>query len=501
MRSSFLKVICNFVILFIILQCVIIYKYDHVLKSVFQWFRPKNTPILLVAKAVNITETLKRSKIAVNRSETLKKRWRDNHYIQQDGILPYARCGSFEAMDGTAPIIGRFRHLTTEYSLLILAVSVWGQSAPLGHFGKLQGTPLELHFAEILVYFTRAGVPCERCTGNHCKMPSDKPTPKVTCSFAPNISIEGKLHYATSVSFDMAAVIQCPFPPSWPVLADQWQLTLSLGDDNSQSDVPVCYHHVAESHEVVLCTEPIYGYDPQATFWKGNPAYAGGDLFQAFMVYHQELMGMQVRVNDLQSSFESPLKALIAKHKWNGVSYRSKWQLPSLVDRNGVWDYEVLAEATCHWEYRFRTKWFMIVHSPDNFVIPAKPNVSLAGLLSKISNNISSIIVPIMQGCSLQTPRQGSNILAQYGRVGPPLAHGDSRHTPIGNPRHIHYSWIHWNIGRRKDKFEEIGYVQASELMQTMHAMALTRPEYDKQQECAIHPNLATLAAGLEAVM
>ena len=228
-----------------------------------------------------------------------------------------------------------------------------------------------------------------------------------------------------------------------------------------------------------------------------------GDLFEAFMVHHKDFMGMSMRINDLSNSFETPLKALISKHKWHqDVSYRSHWQLPALVDRGGVWDYEVLAEATCHWEHRFSAKWFMIVHSPDNFVIPNKTNTSLAELLSKISNdNISSIIVPIMQACSLHTPRRGNNILSQYGRVGASLAYGDLRHTPIGNPRHIHYSWIHFNSGRRKNNFIEIDFTQASKMVQTMHAMALTRPEYDGRYGCAVHEALAPLAARLDQVM
>jgi hypothetical protein len=385
-----------------------------------------------------------------------------------------------------------------EYTLLILAVSVWGNSTE-------NGTPSALGLTEILVYFTKAGSPCERCSGNHCKLPDNKPNLTVTC----HKQQVGALRYYQNlyngyVHPDMAAVIECPFPPSWRAseMPDQWNLTLSVGDD-TMLHIPVCYHHVTQSREVVLCTEPIYGYEPSASFWRGEPHYASADLFQAFLVYHVQLMGMQVRVNDLHRSFETPLRSLMAQQNWtqDTVSYRSGWQLENaLVDRNGVWDYEVLAEATCHWEHRFRSKWFMIVHSPDNFVIPREPNTSLASLLAGPAFvNASSIIVPIMQACSLHTPRRGANILAQYGRVGGFLAHGDLRHTPIGNPRHIHYSWIHWNGGRRIQDFREIDYAEAGKHVQTMHAMALTRTEYDLRDQCAIHPALAPLAASLEA--
>jgi hypothetical protein len=435
--------------------------------------------------------------IQSNKNEPNTARWRNNFYIRDDGILPYARCGSDKQIEGTFPLFSRFRIGSDVFDLMILAASVWGESF-------FDGMPSSLISIELLAYFVKNKHPCERCSGNHCKLPKNSSRLNVTCMypFGQNEHLPGTLEIIQNrlESHSMAAVIQCPIPTSIcaTCLPENWTMAVSVGEDQDIASVQICYQHVSKQVPVVLCSQPLYGFDPSKGFWKGNPPFHNHTLFDAFLIYHTRVMGMHVRINDLHRQF---LPRLLEIGPLNdSYSYRSGWQLLNLVDRKGVWDYEVLAEATCQWEFRIRARWFMILHSVDTYILPMNsPNLPAA--LERVSPRVSSIIVPMVHGCSTEVPRRGDNILAQYGRIGKPFPFENRRHTPIGNPRHIHYSHVHWNSGFRVESFVEVGLRDAVNVLglQSLHLMSLTRTQYDLGEACARPAIMEPLAAQLRA--
>ena len=138
---------------------------------------------------------------------------------------------------------------------------------------------------------------------------------------------------------------------------------------------------------------------------------------------------------------------------------------------------ETLAYALGHWENRFRAKYFMILHSADNFAMCRVPNRTLSQCLSEVDyNRVSAIHVPTCYGVTQNgTLVPSHNVLQRWSHC--PGHFGDMRHTPVANPRHTDYVWVHWVSGRRPTFQYSANYSEALNVyhLQTKHIMQLGR--------------------------
>jgi hypothetical protein len=291
-----------------------------------------------------------------------------------------------------------------------------------------------------------------------------------------------------------AFVIACPVPDGSRTAADlpdQWKVTVSMA--GASIPVEVCYDHVEKPVDVVLCTEPAFGYSRKAHFWRGDPPYASQHtMVDAFLTYHTELMQAHVRFNDLD---DDSLEAVLP-YTWNGqVSCRPGWRLSPLNGSDEAWiarvgyskvhghalAFEVLAYAACHWEFRYRAHWAMMISSVDNFVAPLEDISLVTALKRSGTQNVSAMHVPTVEGFSSgDSPTSGANILLRYPVAGQDLSFANAKHTPIINPRHLETVWVHWatefrpvsGLNRISWEYEE---TLRKLRVRTLHMMALTR--------------------------
>ena len=421
-------------------------------------------------------------------------RWRNNVYINEDGLLPYSLCGSDNQYIETRPVHSKFIYNNVLYTLLILATSVWGASTS-------NGKPIQLNEIEFLIFFTYSDTPCEKCGGDHCKLPHDIPLP---------LGIDCKFYFSNSFSFQSkgkimpnienrfgatpAAIARCPMFENETMMSmyktrynvdsdlfffDQWNVSIFLTEnEENPAHVAVCYQHVKKTLPLVACTQPMYGYlnFKHDAFWIGDPPYQNHTLLHAFLYYHIFLLGIHVRFNDFVDEFRKAILSLdLQPHQ---LSYRSNWNLQHIMqNNNGQYDFEILAESMCHWEMRLISNWSIIIHSVDNFLLPNSSS-SLFHILNTLHNRrVSSMIIPTTIGISCCEPRKGHNVLQQYNKIGQSLMFGDSRHTPLCNPRHMDWTYVHWNLGRNELFRSEIQHFETVETfdLQTLHIMELTR--------------------------
>jgi len=435
----------------------------------------------------------------VTDSRASQRRWKENFYIRDDGILPYAKCGSDSSFsdEEAVAIFSQFRYKGNNqlYDILVLAASLWGES-------EENGRPLSFRVAEFLIYFTEYDRECVKDEGNHCQLPYLDPSLlDLTCKFEFSQTLftyetKGFVRLIENTKDPKAqsvAVALCPMQDLamtslfWTDnnqyhFLDLWTVSLTI-NESIPIRVPMCYQHVSAKQTIsaVLCTQPMYGYDTghNNPFWTGSPPYRNHTLLHAFLYHHIYSLGMHVRFNDLTMEFSRHLKLLNIDNQW--LSYRPNWKIERLPHNTATYAFEILAESVCHWDFRLRARWSMIVHSVDNFVLPNHTGL-FSETLDTLPADVSSVVVPIVQGISCCMPREGHNILQQYSRIGPSLSFDDSRHTPLCNPRHVYSTWVHWNTGRNPLLFKrEIDFIEAYELLklQTLHVMALTRPQLD----------------------
>ena len=173
------------------------------------------------------------------------------------------------------------------------------------------------------------------------------------------------------------------------------------------------------------------------------------------------------------------------------VAYRPSWRkvLPkgqeTLHDDDTSLLLETLAYTQGHWENRFRAKYVMIVHAADNFAMCAVENRTLSQCLAELDfNNISAVMVPTCTGLAVEDALKiaSNNVLQRWPRCheqnpGRNTMFGDTRHTPVLNPRHSDYVWVHWVPGRRPSYQHSIDFDEAWDVykLRTEHIMALGR--------------------------
>lgn len=386
-------------------------------------------------------------------------RWRNNSYIRDDGLLPFQRCNSEEFYPGPMRLYGKFTHSDgIVYNLVATALSVFGQT-------DLSGKPTEAPaHAELLVYFQPSGKGCRIIGMLHCATELIRPT--VVCRRRGTAEwMKGKADFlnATITSrvqpFEWIALASliCPLGPGLE-LTDAFEIEWRVGGSSVSTEqaeffTDVCYHHVSTPSMLVICTMPHFGFDTKSSFWMGSPAYSHGNLIDAFLLYHAQLMQVSVVFNDLYDSCFSELE----RYKHNSrIKYRSHWELAlhfSDMAAGGTTEHEILAEATCMWEHRLNYRWHMQAMVVDNFILPMVANKTVAELLLQVDEHaISELAVPIIMGNSDRSqiiPLEQLNVLQRYDLLGPELhysayAPGDWATTPIANPRHHQFGIIHW---------------------------------------------------------
>ncbi len=187
----------------------------------------------------------------------------------------------------------------------------------------------------------------------------------------------------------------------------------------------------------------------------------------------------------------------LVQHKYNNkneIKYRSGWNYSNIHNTVGSslkYLFEVFAENTCIWENRFRSKYFIILHAMDNYILPVKSEHTLQNVVRELESNyknVSGFLVPIINAytskniSSAAVEYTGKNILLRFNRLSSDFIFGDARHTPIGNPRHISGTWVHW-LPFVNPSFNRLFYCKASRVklqVHTVHIMGIERSEFNQ---------------------
>ena len=241
-------------------------------------------------------------------------RWRDNNYVNEDGILPYQRCNADHFHPGAVPILSEFYVKDYPHDVLISAISTWGAAEP-------SGKPSGLNSIDILVFFNTRDGPCTNYD-NHCCVNSTANSidelPLITCSHEQE-QVQGKWNFTAMYNGNHhtsdkvvgefivedykvlrqnplrppSVTITCPFKQHSILSLDKFPLTLTLSDKFSMKKstntiIDVCYENVEELSDVVVCTEPLFGFSPNGTspYWNGVPPYLNHNLLDSFLLYH-----------------------------------------------------------------------------------------------------------------------------------------------------------------------------------------------------------------------
>lgn len=463
--------------------------------------------------------------------ESIKDRWRNNNYVIADGILPYQRCNSSDFYPGAVPIISTFKINNIIHDLFISAVSTWGIS-------KSNGEPEKITSIDILTFYNPQNTPCILSSGEHCAVNAInvnkiEDLPLIEC-IANNNKVNGVWNFSKlydsnenihtipkSMSGDIynfqwfrekqnimrptVVTITCPFNDINLLSNDKFDIKLNLKDNyiNSNHDISttiidVCYEHVEKLHDMVVCTEPLYGFTEFGSnnYWHGVPPFYH-NLLDAFLLYHFDIhkasiMLYQLNNNENDHELYDYLKAHNYDKKYD-LKFRNGWNYVNLhhyTNRKNNYLFECIAETTCMWENRFRSKYFIILHAMDNFILPVKYNNTFTDIVKTIETdfkNVSGFLVPIINAYSSDEIDAGSkkyknkNVLLRYNRLSDDFIYLDNRHTPMGNPRHITSSFVHWlpfinpvctTIFNFYDTFQKLK-------LHTVHIMGLTRKAYN----------------------
>jgi len=184
----------------------------------------------------------------------------------------------------------------------------------------------------------------------------------------------------------------------------------------------------------------------------------------------------------------------LVRRKYNhnpAIKFRSGWNYSNIhkTDSSFKYLFEVFAENTCMWENRFRSKYFIILHAMDNYALPVQRNHTLQDVVRELETNykdVSGLLVPIInaftsKNITLATEYVGNNILLRFNRLSSDFNFKDARHTPMGNPRHISGTWVHW-LPFVNPSFKTLLHCKAARTrlqLHTVHIMGIERPQFN----------------------
>ena len=442
---------------------------------------------------------------ANSKSKETEFRWRNNDYIRENGILPYQNCNASDHSVSVSPI--KFL-LDKTWDIFILASSVWGKS-------DISGEPKEISKIEILLYGKHFNKSCDECCGgfSHCVFGygsvSDSAlvklleSVKIECSSVSNIKFQNgifkvikqpdKIGDPRQLPGIVAVTIECPVQT---IDMDQFlkqdtkfSISLKFSNSNFTSNVikiPLCYDHVHKADDIVIITEPFYGINnmedrSMRKFWHGEPKYEGYNLFDQFIIYYSKIVRAGILINDVRNDMESHLQ------KYKGIKnirYRKNWGNMLKIegsDEFNSWEIELIADTTGMWEQRFRAKYFICAHSADEYVQVTIDNKTIADVVRQINSSlISAMEIPVVTSTFKRPMNQKLNVLQRwnkrFGSVPDQLQLTDSHHTPMGNPRHITYYFVHWINGPNEHFQKYVNYTETpSYHVNVLHLMGLTR--------------------------
>ena len=116
--------------------------------SLSVWFRFLSFYFVLVNKMVSSDNNIL--------GDNVSKRWRNNQYIRDDGILPYQMCDAAAQFLKSDQVVLNVDNL----DIIIFAASVWGKSADTGE-------PKRVEDIELAVFPKREGSNFDACCGGH----------------------------------------------------------------------------------------------------------------------------------------------------------------------------------------------------------------------------------------------------------------------------------------------------------------------------------------------
>ncbi len=446
--------------------------------------------------------------------EQASGRWDENQYLHEDGILPWQRCGATDFTPGSKPLETTFMHDDRLHSIVLTAASVWGTS------DAATGEPISMQRVEFLMFMKVAGKRCQRDSGNHCCYNPKGNLPHVECRILNDSWIKGYVmvtpryrdlkHERKMDACTAVFTMECPYPYARLLsFNDVSTVQLRIGKDRSILGIDLCYQLVKKIFPLTICTEPLHKFNMTNAFWSGHPQKfpLSQNLMDYFMKHHiQSLGGVRIVIYDVMDS----LRGIALKYKdyveEGTVAYRShvaahmgttfEVGIGDMHSSAYSWAFEPLMESTCMWEHRLNTKMTMILHSPDNYLIPNHYR-NFSDFICSIK--FSSVVVPTVQAFTPPGERRiAANILKQWNILGQDFEFGNGRHTPMANPRHIIYNYVHWNPAWYAGKFRgELSFQDAWNIMgiHTVHIMALARPGMDKHngRRDAVYQNLSEL--------
>lgn len=432
------------------------------------------------------------SRIQSSTNESI--RWRENNYISEDGILPFQRCNSNEFYPGASKLTSTFLHQNISYRMIISSASVWGKS------DAVTGKPINVDNIELLAYFQKEGKPCNfRCTQcDQCSTTVLDIPMNVSCSIG-HVLVSAKLRPIYQWRAPFYYSIECEINKVWEkvedLFVDSFNVTLYFkGDEITEQIIDMCYIHVAKPETVHICTQPQYGFEKtDDKFWFGDPRFIGYNMIDQFLLYHTKLMEASVTFSSLFGLTNESMKLFSSYRGSNNIFIRDRWKFDDLFPNNPnhiQYLFESLEETSCIYENRLRSTWIMIVHAADNFVYPLEFNQTLRGILQNVDRNeMAYALVPIILPGSIVPPTRSKNILQRYSvlQLGLWEEWKTCRHTPVGNPRRIQHSWVHFiNLYPRFCVPKCYNFVYTVEKsttilkLTTVHIMGITRPKLNR---------------------
>ena len=255
-------------------------------------------------------------------NNSIVNRWRTNNYIRDDGILPYQICNAAKFSKSATQLIST---TIESFDVLFLASSVWGASAD-------NGEPLSVKSIELMAYIKKSGSAFDACCGGHTFIHSHHVhTLMDRVGAICVLSVDTKLIQSSNGIWNYSAPttkipykelkhpgvvsLHCPVDliagtHSFDrfVGSDRLKLSIFLEsiypvNNNASIDVDLCYEHVDKADDLVVITEPIYGFKNHHVFarqfWNGDPPYERHSLLDAYIVYHTKVMGARVYINAL----------------------------------------------------------------------------------------------------------------------------------------------------------------------------------------------------------
>jgi hypothetical protein len=194
--------------------------------------------------------------------------------------------------------------------------------------------------------------------------------------------------------------------------------------DNAMT-IDLCYIHVNQPAEAVVCTEPHFGYDRRNSFWSGDPPFARQyTLLDQFLVYHVDVMKVKVQYQDAYKDSYHAIKPYVDHNDHNHhhnnnnrkdpkIFYRLGWrELGASFKTKYKYDFESYAETSCYFEHRLDSKWAVTLHAVDNFFLPGQQGETLASMVGKLDADICSMSIPIQWGCVLPSYQQVCSTLS-----------------------------------------------------------------------------------------